>query len=185
MSKTRTVLSLLILLAPTIVAQGASATPSQAAKAAGAGPTLTLTAPIAAPGERAVVMVRLDGTNGPVQSLTMEVEFPTEKLAFVEARPAFHQDFTVEPKLTPGKDPKGKSRLLVTATSVKPIEPGDAVELVFEVAKTVYTNQDAALTGVSSSLKTAGGQVEPVTLQDGKVTISVAALVFGCFFYMH
>ncbi len=181
----RTVLSLLILGMPMLAVSPASALPAQAAKSDAAGAKLTLTAPIAAPGERAVVMVRLDGITDPVQSLVMEVDFPTEKLSFVEARPAFHQDFTVEPKVTPSKDPKGKSRLLVTATAAKPIEAGDAVEIVFEVAKTVYTNQDAPLTAVSSSLKTAAGQAVPVTLQDGKVSISVAALVFGCFFYMH
>lgn len=183
----RTVLLLFILAVPTLSAQAAPATPAQAEKTDASGPSISMAASVAVPDTRVAVMVRLDGDfGGPIQSMTMEVDFPAAQLSFLEARPAFSQDFPIETKVTPSPDQNGKSRLRVTATSAKPIAVGDAIELVFQVAKTVYTNQDAVLTGVSAALETAEGQaLNKVTVKDGKVEISVAAIVFGCFFYMH
>lgn len=187
MSATRTLLVLSVLVSVPVVFGQAPPGRSPAATDTAAGPRLSLSSPIAAPGERAVVAIRPEETGElPVHGLKLDVLFPASLLTFVEARPAFHQKLTIKSSVAGPDAATGTARLSLAASADHPLAAGDAVELVFQVSNTVYTDQDAPVAGASASLAGANGQpLREVAVKDGKVSISVASVVFGCFFYMH
>jgi hypothetical protein len=181
----------LALAVATVVAQPAALTVFQrgftnAKPAADTVPTLSMSSPIGAPDTRVAVTVRLDGAPGEARNVTIELDYPAADLSFVEARSAFSQEFRIETKVTSNPASRDTSRLLVKAASADTIKAEDLFELVFLVAKTLYTDRDVALTAISATLTSPDGQsVDRVKLENGKVQVSVAPVVFGCFFYMH
>ena len=150
-------------------------------------PGISLASPFAGSGERVVVGVHVDGHTPPLVGLRLDLEFPGALLDLVEVRPAFAQsELKVTETLSPEVDPDGNTQLSIEAKSAEAIAAGDVLELVFQVSATVYTDQEAVITARSGALQTMEGDwVEDLRLENGRVKISVAAAVFGCFFYMH
>ncbi len=155
---------------------------------ASGGPAMSVVTPLATPGERLVVTLRLEnlGTRS-VRGLKSELEFPGVLLHFVEARPAKPQNqLSVKATVGAPDGPRQTTRLSVVAESTRAIAVGDVADLVFDVSKTATDESQGAVTAQSAVLRAADGQeITNLTLQAGIVRIKSPLTAFSCFFYMH
>ncbi len=140
------------------------------------------------PGERLALPVQISGVEeGDFVQLKLRVEYPREVLSFVEARNALTQKkLSLETTVETGSDVNDVATVLIEGSSTQPLLPGDLLEIVFGASPEVYTDREVVIKNLGGSLTTSSGQeLEDLEFQDGTVKIAVAAIVFGCFFYMH
>ena len=140
------------------------------------------------PGERLALPVQISGVEeAEIVQLKLKVEFPQEVLEFVEARHALTQEkLLLETTLETGSDVNDAATVVIEGNSTQPLLPGDLLEIVFGASPEVYTDREVVIKNLGGSLTTSSGQeLEGLEFQDGTVKIAVAAIVFGCFFYMH
>ncbi len=140
------------------------------------------------PGEGLALPVQISGVEeAEIVQLKLKVEFPQEVLSFVEARNALTQEkLSLETTLETGSNVNDAATVVIEGSSTQPLLPGDLLEIVFGASPEVYTDREVVIKNLGGSLTTSSGQeLEDIEFQDGTVKITVAAIVFGCFFYMH
>jgi hypothetical protein len=150
-------------------------------------PSISLGEVAAQPLREAPLKLRLSGLEGnQFVRLRLRIQFPARQLDFDRVKiEESDTNLSVTTHMeTEVRDSEDVSTLSLEVNAPESIPSGELLELVLRTTDEIYEAESLAIKIIEASLTgTSGEQVTDLTLNDGKVMISIP--IFSCFFYMH